>query len=128
MHIFRSLTSYCALVAGAACLLVAVGVRSASACDFDDPIRPLGAHVACTFGSLTVEAVNVAGSPIDAREAVEPQMTALLTTGELMASRNGLFVVYADPLFRRSEAIVKAPSEPWGPKSLDRYLALASDL
>ena len=68
--------------------------------DFEDPILPssIGAPVA-GFGDVEVEPTDVGGDWIDAREAIEPQMSVLLMTGAVNVSPGMAVEVQMSPVF-----------------------------
>lgn len=68
--------------------------------DYEDPLEPTPMGMPSVgFGGLTVETPDVTGFDIDAREAIEPQLTAWLIMGEVDDSPSGTVVVTMQPTF-----------------------------
>jgi hypothetical protein len=74
---------------------------AAFACDPGTPIDPdwVTGAVSVHFGAQTGQASDIARST-DAREVIEPQLTALLMMGDLNASPSGMMVAGADVTLR----------------------------
>jgi len=84
-------------------LLVTVLLAGAlMAGDYEDPSLPtsggeMGGEIG--FGAQTVIADDTGGSPIDAREAIEPQLTSLLTMEDVDDSQSDSIVITTQPTF-----------------------------
>jgi hypothetical protein len=74
---------------------------AALACDHETPIDPDWATGALSvnFGASTGQMSDIARCT-DAREVIEPQLTALLITGDLNESSSGTMVAGAEPTLR----------------------------
>ena len=68
--------------------------------DFEDPLPPPSPYTGYSaFGALVVDTPCLAGLSIDAKEAIEPQTTALLAADELDGSSSGAVVACARPTY-----------------------------
>lgn len=70
--------------------------------DYEDPSLPtsggaMGGEIG--FGAQVVVADDTGGSPIDAREAIEPQLTSLLTMENVDDSQSNSIVITTQPTF-----------------------------
>lgn len=70
--------------------------------DYEDPDIPtsggmMGSEI--PFGAQTVVADDTGGSPIDVREAIEPQLTSLLITEDVDDLHSATIVVDTQPTF-----------------------------
>ncbi len=84
--------SYCTSSLVLVLILVGALGGQALACDHDPPIHSEGIDFfLLSFGGPSVQTREIARS-IDAKEAVEPRLTALLTMGELTDSSSGTVV------------------------------------
>ncbi|NLW49357.1 MAG: hypothetical protein GXY85_00755 [Candidatus Brocadiaceae bacterium] len=80
--------------------VVVVLAPPALAEDFEDPMFPLSlTPPVAVFGSVEAEPRGVGGAWIDAREAIEPQMSVLLMTGAVNVSPGMTVEVDAGPVF-----------------------------
>jgi hypothetical protein len=82
------------------CAAALAAGRAILADDYEDPIMPdgLGMPVAA-IGDVEVAPVDVGGAWIDAREAIEPQLSVLLMTGAVSVSPGMVVEVAAGPVF-----------------------------
>jgi hypothetical protein len=93
------------LVFGLSALVVcAVVVGAAVLADDDEELWGGGPLSVATVpvGDITVEAGDVAGSEIDVKDVLEPQMTALLLTTDITASDGQTVSVQTSPTFSAS--------------------------
>jgi hypothetical protein len=83
-----------------ACLAVMGLWSSLRADDYEDPANAtIPGDTVSAFGGLEVQPADVGGSLVDVKEAIEPQMTALLVTSDVNASPGMTVVVQTSPLF-----------------------------
>ena len=77
--------------------------------DFEDPIDPgPPPPEGAGFGGFMLDTTDVEGFAIDEREAVEPQLTALLVMGELDVQTDETLEVSTTPTF---DCSVQLPDE-----------------
>ena len=70
--------------------------------DYELPYIPTavgGTDTAVDFGDTYVETPDIIGSRIDAKDVVEPQLTALLIMGEIDTSPSETVIVSTQPTF-----------------------------
>lgn len=83
-----------------ACVMALMLGSALLADDSEDPIKPNSVGGApAAFGGVEVQPGDVGGSLIDAKETVEPQVTALLMTGDVSVSPGMAVVVQTSPVF-----------------------------
>ncbi len=101
-NIFGTLRKKIPLTLAVIAVLFSAGVILAD--DDEDPVTPTSTPPGdSAFGSLLVSASDVWGLTIDAKEAVEPQTTALLAMGDLNGCSSGAVVVSSQPAFESWE-------------------------
>lgn len=67
--------------------------------DHEGPIIPDGASSGQPeFGEIVVDSTDLGGSSVDAKEALEPQLTALLAAGEVDGSASDSLYVTTQPV------------------------------
>jgi len=100
---------FCRLVPKASVILAAVVAMAFGgailADDFEDPVAPPGrssGESTVAFGDSEIEPQDVGGLAIDAKEALEPQVTVMLLIGDSGATPGETTAVDAWPTFSSS--------------------------
>ncbi len=106
MHSLRSCWVLKKAVLPVICVAAFASGSALVADDYEDPIKPNSVgRTPAAFGGIEVQPGDVGGSLIDAKDAVEPQVTAMLMSGDVSLSPGMAVVVQTCPVFDSGVAL-----------------------